>query len=105
MIRTRETQFRSFIFNSVLNVVDVYRSASGSDNFHFSSILGLKARQVPAQTVSLGPVEVAVPGTYDESPTIQTIGQPVTSISSDGATDEKPAGLGPDYDLERGAAS
>ena len=95
----------SFIFNSVLNVVDVYQSVSGGDNFHFSTISGLKARRVPAQTVSLGPMEVAVPGTYDESPTTQTIGQPVTSISSDGAMNENPAGLGPDHDLECGAAS
>jgi hypothetical protein len=48
-------------------------------------------------------MEVTVPGTYDESPT--TIGQPVTSTSSDGEMKEKPAGLGPDYDLERGAES
>jgi len=50
-------------------------------------------------------MEVTVPGTYDESPTTRSIGQPVTFINSDGAMDEKPAGLGPDYDLERGAES
>jgi hypothetical protein len=50
-------------------------------------------------------MEVTVPGTYDESPTTQSIGQQVTFISSNGAMNEKPAGLGPDYDLERGAES
>jgi len=106
MIRTCETRFHSYIFHSVLNVLDVYQSASGGNNFHLSgSTSGFKARRVPAKTISLGPMEVTVPGTYDESPTTQSIGQQVTFISSDGAMNEKPAGLGPDYDLERGAES
>jgi hypothetical protein len=90
----------------VLNVADVYRSASGGDNFHLSGLTsGFKARRVTAQTISLGPMEMATPGTYNESPTTQSVGQPVTFISSDGTMNEKPAGLGPDYDLERGAES
>jgi len=89
--------YRSLV-NSSSNDTDI---ASG---FHLSGpTSGFKARRVTAQTISLGPMEVTVPGTYDESPT--TIGQPVTSISSDGEMKEKPAGLGPDYDLERGAES
>ena len=49
-------------------------------------------------------MEVAVRGTY-ESQTTQTTSQQVIFISSEGAMHEKPAGVGPDHDLERSAES
>ena len=50
-------------------------------------------------------MEVAVDRTSDQSQTTQTTSQQVIFISSEGVTHEKPAELGPDYDLERSAES
>jgi hypothetical protein len=81
-------------------------SAGGCDNFHSSlSAAASKGKRVPAQTISLRPMEVAVNRTYDQSQTTQTTIQQAIFISSEGVMHEKPAGLGPDYDVERVAES
>jgi hypothetical protein len=74
-------------------------------NFHSSgSTAASKGKRSPTKAISLEPMEVAVHGTY-ESQTTQTASQQVIFISSEGAMHEKPAGLGPNYDPERGAES
>ena len=81
-------------------------SAGGWDNFHSSlSAAASKGNRVPAQTISMEPMEVAVNRTYDQSQTTQTTIQQAIFISSEGVMHEKPAGLGPDYDVERVAES
>jgi hypothetical protein len=62
-----------------------------------------KTNRVPAQSITLDTVEVAAHKTYKQYQTSQT-SQDVSPISGDSLRD-KSAGLGLDYDLERGAES
>ena len=80
--------------------------AGGCDDFHSSLFAAAsKGKRVPAQIISLEPMEVAVNRTYDLSQTTQTTTQLAIFICSEGVMHEKPAGLGPDYDVERVAES
>jgi len=63
-----------------------------------------RTNRVPAQTITLETVEVAANGTYEQYQTPRT-SRNDSSISGEESLCEKPASLGLDYDVERGAES
>jgi len=77
-----------------------------TDKLHPIDFTTSKTNRVPAQPISLGPVEVAEQNTYEQYQTPQT-NQYTPSISGEGSLRDKPAGggLGLDYDVEGRAES
>jgi len=94
------------IYRSLVDfLMDVYHSEhSRTDGPHSIAFKTSKTNRVPAQSITLDTVEVTTHKTYTQYQMSQT-SRDVSPISGEGSLRDKPAGLGLDYDVERGVES